>query len=83
MKDEPLTICPECGQAGVKRLIGRGAGIIFKGSGFYQTDYKSPSSSDTNKETSGGSDSSSKSSDSTPAKSEAKKDPASASSAKD
>ena len=36
---KPLKKCPECGGA-VKRLIGRGAGIIFKGSGFYETDYK-------------------------------------------
>ena len=43
-----LKKCPECGGK-VKRLIGSGAGIIFKGSGFYETDYKrknsSPSSS--------------------------------------
>jgi len=44
MKDERLTDCPlpECsGQ--VKRLLGTGAGIIFKGSGFYETDYRSES----------------------------------------
>lgn len=41
MKDDPLTDCPECGRSALKRLIGRGAGIIFKGSGFYETDYKS------------------------------------------
>ena len=33
--------CPQCGKLQVKRLIGTGAGIIFKGSGFYQTDYRS------------------------------------------
>jgi putative FmdB family regulatory protein len=33
--------CPECGKLKVKRLIGIGAGVIFKGSGFYQTDYRS------------------------------------------
>lgn len=37
---EPLSDCPECG-GGVKRLIGAGAGFLFKGSGFYQTDYRS------------------------------------------
>ena len=42
MSDEPLKTCPEC-QGTVKRLIGTGAGIIFKGSGFYQTDYRSDS----------------------------------------
>lgn len=38
--DRPLRKCPECGK-GVKRLIGAGAGIIFRGSGFYETDYRS------------------------------------------
>ena len=33
--------CPKCGKLKVKRLIGSGAGFIFKGSGFYQTDYRS------------------------------------------
>ncbi len=40
MKDEPLKKCPECKKPKLKRLIGSGAGIIFKGSGFYCTDYK-------------------------------------------
>jgi putative FmdB family regulatory protein len=35
--------CPNCGKRSVRRLIGAGAGIIFKGSGFYQTDYRSDS----------------------------------------
>ena len=39
---EPLQDCPEC-DGKVKRLIGAGAGILFKGSGFYQTDYRSES----------------------------------------
>ena len=39
MTDEPLKKCPKCNGT-VKRLIGMGAGTIFKGSGFYQTDYK-------------------------------------------
>jgi len=39
MTEEPVKKCPECGGK-VKRLIGGGAGIIFKGKGFYQTDYK-------------------------------------------
>ncbi|MCL5269589.1 MAG: zinc ribbon domain-containing protein [bacterium] len=41
--EAPLTDCPDetCGGKGtVRRLISRGAGVIFKGSGFYQTDYK-------------------------------------------
>lgn len=35
--------CPECKKNKAQRLIGTGAGIIFKGSGFYQTDYRSSS----------------------------------------
>jgi putative FmdB family regulatory protein len=40
MSAEPLSVCPEC-SGKVKRLIGAGAGVIFKGSGFYETDYRS------------------------------------------
>jgi len=40
MKDAPLTKCPKCKKGGLKRLVGGGAGLIFKGSGFYITDYK-------------------------------------------
>ncbi len=40
---KPLKKCPECGRRTLKRLIGAGASIIFKGSGFYQTDYRSES----------------------------------------
>jgi len=39
----PLRVCPECGKRGLRRLIGGGAGILFKGSGFYETDYRSES----------------------------------------
>jgi putative FmdB family regulatory protein len=39
----PLRRCPKCDKAHVKRLIGTGVGFIFKGSGFYQTDYRSES----------------------------------------
>ena len=35
--------CPECGKPKLRRLIGAGAGILFKGSGFYSTDYRSDS----------------------------------------
>lgn len=61
MKDDVLTDCPKCKKKALKRKIGIGAGIIFKGTGFYCTDYKhsnaSPSpnmdheSSDKKKET--------------------------------
>lgn len=40
MSDPPLKKCPKCKKTGVKRLIGSGAGLIFKGTGFYITDYK-------------------------------------------
>lgn len=40
---KPLKKCPECGRPKLKRLIGTGAGILFKGSGFYETDYRSDS----------------------------------------
>jgi putative FmdB family regulatory protein len=42
MRDEPLKKCPVC-KGKVKRLLGTGSGILFKGSGFYQTDYRSSS----------------------------------------
>ncbi|MDO8541856.1 MAG: zinc ribbon domain-containing protein [Opitutaceae bacterium] len=40
MRDEPLKKCPECRKPALKRLVGSGAGLIFKGTGFYITDYK-------------------------------------------
>ena len=39
----PKKKCPECGKLKLKRLMGIGAGIIFKGNGFYETDYRSDS----------------------------------------
>ncbi len=38
---EPLRTCPQCGKRRLERLLGAGGGIIFKGSGFYITDYRS------------------------------------------
>jgi len=40
MTEQPVKVCPACHKHSVKRLIGSGAGIIFKGSGFYATDYR-------------------------------------------
>ncbi len=40
MTGPPLKKCPKC-KSSAKRMIGSGAGILFKGSGFYQTDYRS------------------------------------------
>jgi putative FmdB family regulatory protein len=50
MSADALTRCPACKKQKLERLIGAGAGVIFKGSGFYQTDYRSGSySSDAKK----------------------------------
>jgi predicted nucleic acid-binding Zn ribbon protein len=61
MRDEPFRECPKqlCrlpkwGHGKVKRLLGTGAGIIFKGSGFYTTDYRSDSYKEAAKKESSG-----------------------------
>jgi putative FmdB family regulatory protein len=41
--DKPLKKCPKCGKRKLRRIFGAGAAILFKGSGFYQTDYRSES----------------------------------------
>ena len=53
MTDSKIKKCPKCKKLKLYRLIGAGAGIIFKGSGFYETDYKkkSPSPSESKSET--------------------------------
>src|SRR4026208_1982337 len=43
MSSEPLKKCPKCGKLKLRRLFGTGAAVVFKGSGFYQTDYRSDS----------------------------------------
>ncbi|MCI0640186.1 MAG: zinc ribbon domain-containing protein [Gemmataceae bacterium] len=43
MMDKPLKKCPKCKKPKLRRLIGTGAAILFKGAGFYQTDYRSES----------------------------------------
>ncbi len=43
MKDDPVSTCPKCKKRKVKRKVGGGAGLIFKGTGFYITDYKKSS----------------------------------------
>ena len=76
MNAKPRVKCPEC-EASCKRLIGTGAGVIFKGSGFYETDYKkshskshakTESKSETKSETKSESKSESKPATSSPAK---------------
>lgn len=71
IKDAPLTKCPKCEKEALKKMISGGAGLIFKGSGFYLTDYKNNKSS--NSSTSSSKISSAKSSDTkTETKSESK-----------
>ena len=41
MTEKPVKKCPACGKLKAQRVIGAGSAIIFKGSGFYQTDYRS------------------------------------------
>lgn len=48
LKAKPLSKCPRCGGK-VRRLIGKGAGLIFKGSGFYITDYTRKNSPEVSK----------------------------------
>src|SRR5262245_19304523 len=43
MSDPVKRKCPKCGKPKLQRLIGTGAGVIFKGGGFYETDYRSDS----------------------------------------
>ncbi len=43
MKDDPIRKCPQCKKLKLRRLFGTGAAVVFKGSGFYQTDYRSDS----------------------------------------
>lgn len=43
MSEKPKRKCPSCGAMKLARRIGSGAGVIFKGSGFYETDYRSDS----------------------------------------
>jgi putative FmdB family regulatory protein len=43
MSEEPLKKCPKCGKKKLRRLFGTGAALLFKGSGFYETDYRSES----------------------------------------
>ncbi len=43
IKARPIRTCPECGEHKVRRLLGTGGALIFKGSGFYATDYRSDS----------------------------------------
>jgi putative FmdB family regulatory protein len=58
MKEDALTKCPKCKKKKLERLLGTGAGLLFKGSGFYITDYRSESYKSAAKAESGSSSSS-------------------------
>ncbi len=62
MSDPVLRKCPECGKLKLERLIGTGAGFLFKGSGYYVTDYRSKGYEDAKKADAPSSDSSKSSS---------------------
>ena len=67
ISEEPKKKCPECGKPKLRRLFGTGAAVMFKGSGFYQTDYRSDSykkAADSDKKPSDSSKSETSSSDS-------------------
>ena len=67
MSEEPIKVCPSCEKESVERFVSGGAGLIFKGSGFYITDYARKNGSNGNgskEESSGGKEKSDKSSDS-------------------
>lgn len=68
---KPLRRCPKCGMNKVIRLIGTGSGVIFKGSGFHQTDYRS---ADYQKSAKAEKESSSSAGGSEPGKSQTQKD---------
>ncbi|MDR1665992.1 MAG: zinc ribbon domain-containing protein [Puniceicoccales bacterium] len=40
MLEPPRTLCPRCGKSALERQIGMGSGLLFRGTGFYETDYK-------------------------------------------
>ena len=53
MSEKPVVACPKCKKKSLVRLISGGSGILFKGTGFYETDYKKKTTSDSKSESSG------------------------------
>ncbi len=45
IKEKPITVCPKCSKPSVKRLLSSGPALVFKGSGFYATDYQKSNTS--------------------------------------
>ncbi|MBP86998.1 MAG: FmdB family transcriptional regulator [Planctomycetaceae bacterium] len=76
ISENPKKKCPECKRMKLRRLFGTGAAVMFKGSGFYQTDYRSDSykkAAEADKKSASDSSSESKSADSKSSDSGAKK----------
>ncbi|HMA61421.1 MAG TPA: zinc ribbon domain-containing protein [bacterium] len=71
ISDDPVKICPECGHASVERKITGGTGLIFKGSGFYITDYSDGNAGNANSSNSSDSSSTSKATETADTKSTA------------
>ena len=71
--DKPLTRCPECGKEALRKVY-LPVGIVFKGSGFYATDHRSPSGQRTSKKTDRKPDKTKDKSEDTPSSSESSKD---------
>ncbi len=69
---KPTKKCPKCGKSKVRRLISAGAGMIFKGSGFYITDYREAGYAEKAKADNGGGEKSDKSESKSDAKSDGK-----------
>jgi putative FmdB family regulatory protein len=82
IKADPQRVCPSCREEKLRRKLGTGAAVLFKGSGFYQTDYRSESykkaaKADSSSSSGGGDSSKSSGNGSTSAKSESSSKPAS------
>lgn len=78
IKANPTKKCPSCGKSKARRQIGGGAGLIFKGSGFYLTDYRSDSykkAAEADQKSSSGTESTSKTESSSTPKAEPSKKP--------
>ena len=77
ISEDPVKACPECKKKKARRLFGTGAAIMFKGSGFYETDYRSDSykkGADKDKKSKNDSSSDSKSDTKSESKSSSKSD---------
>jgi len=74
MNDSPVKSCPKCKKRKAKRLLGLGAGLIFKGTGFYETDYKKKSGGEKSESSSESKSSDSGSSDKSTPNKETKKE---------